>query len=345
MALTHDLVKGALSNLGPTTNGTSLAYLNCDLTNLNLSNITLLEGFSELQRVDLSGNLLEDLAGLGKLKSLRTLIAKRNRLRAPYAALPHVFALQHVDLSANQLKSMPDLAPHKYLQVLKLDGNQIRSIVPLAGLRSLIELHLNDNCVADASGLEGAPIRRLYLSGNEIADTAWVEGLKDTLEELVMNSNEVTRFKAVDGLSRLTRLEVGGNRISDTNELTKLSKLHHLRTLVADDNPCFNVDDQRDCRSDGDSESDIVVEDNVALPPPVKSPVPDQDEAVPRDTLQRLKVIYMIPQLTTLNAEPVTYREKIKAFNILGEADVEERSSNEVKFLKQAVTRVGYASA
>ena len=288
--LSEQAVRAGLSNLGPTADGCSMAYLTYAAEDQNLADVAVLATFRHLQTVRLAGNRLDDLTALAAMPSLRSLDASRNRLRdadAARAVPAAAFALQGVDLSRNILARMPSsLQAHRFLSVLRLDSNEIEAIEGVRGMASLAELSLEYNRLTDLRGLEGTGLRRLHVSGNGIADLAGVEAVAGTLECLRANSNDVRTLRDVRGLSKLVSLEVAGNRIADKGELGALRHLAQLRRLHIEDNPFLSGEGGGGGgggASDGvgsDADSDAVCGDSDApLQAQVQRTPEEEDEA------------------------------------------------------------------
>ena len=217
--------------------------------------------------------------------------------------------------------------PYRYLRVLHLDNNQILEINGLSGMKSLVELSLNDNCLRSVSGLEGTGLRRLFLAGNEISDVRGVEAVAGTLMHLVASSNEIASLRSIDQLEKLVELDLGGNGIAQTAELQRLRALSHLRVLHIQENPVFDSPASA-ANDDSCACSDIVCgdsEDPDSAPhtptPPPTNPLGDSVTADPslleETLLSRYSTLFAVPQLTHLNGVEVTRKEKVKVWFFL----------------------------
>ena len=70
LSLAPALIKTRLSQLGPTADGSAVAFLNLLLDSCSLSHVSALSQFSHVQRLDLSRNKLLSLSELEPLRSL-----------------------------------------------------------------------------------------------------------------------------------------------------------------------------------------------------------------------------------------------------------------------------------
>ncbi len=126
-------------------NTKELVIRNCGLTSADLSDIGK---FTELERLDISGNEITDLSALKNVKSLKKLFAAGNKI---------------TDVSP--LGEMPEL------EYAGLRGNQIENVSPLLTSGRIKYLHLADNKITALPALPES-LKLLYISGNNISDTS-----------------------------------------------------------------------------------------------------------------------------------------------------------------------------
>ncbi|MCY3837108.1 MAG: leucine-rich repeat domain-containing protein [Gammaproteobacteria bacterium] len=116
------------------------------------------------------------------------------------------------------------------LEDLDLSGNQIRSLSPLVGLFRLERLYLGYNPISDISALQGlASIRVLHLGGTDV-EYADVQGLPyfKRLLDLDVGGLEVADLSALADLTELQVLGLSGNSIKDLSALADLTELQVL---------------------------------------------------------------------------------------------------------------------
>ena len=132
--------------------------------------LSALAGRTELRRLDLSGNALEDISALSGLQALESLDLSGNEVSdlAPLAGLTE---LRRLDLAGNRIDELWPLGALPKLVVLLLDRNRVADIGALTHLGRLENLGLAGNLVADARPLADLwSLRRLDLGGNPARD-------------------------------------------------------------------------------------------------------------------------------------------------------------------------------
>eukprot|EP00760_Papus_ankaliazontas_P024217 PhM_4_TR2141/c0_g1_i1/m.87475 len=349
----------SLSNLGHIADGVGVAFLRVSLRSLGLRNIERLSEYVHLQDVDLSDNTLEDILVIGALPHLVTLNCAKNKLSSFVDALSPCINLQNLDVSLNQITSMEKYSGFKYLQVLNLSGNKIEEIDGLEGLASLRELNLSDNKIKAVRGLQGCrDVRRLDLSKNEIQD---VSGVRDCLmlEELRVEDNEIMDISHLTTLTRLHTLELRANNIHSLRMLSHLKPLALLRLLTIGENPLFHQltsggrPDSVPGGADADLDdpenafTDIVQPDEPGVDAdgkecalvnaaPLRLVPEDEDDMLKGklspEQLFRLKVLWCVPQVWSIDGAEVTVDEKVMSANLEGGEDRRARRETHETF-------------
>ncbi|OWM66061.1 protein phosphatase 1 regulatory inhibitor subunit PPP1R7 homolog [Punica granatum] len=162
-----------------------------------------------------------------------------------------------LDLSSFQLHDLDSVELPPDLTELDLTANRLTSLDPRIGrLSSLKKLSLRQNLIDDAaveplshwdalSGLEELVLRdnklmkipdasifkRLLIfdvSFNEISSLSGVSKVSNTLKELYVSKNEVTKIEEIDHLVELQMLELGSNRLRVMENLHNFTKLQEL---------------------------------------------------------------------------------------------------------------------
>ncbi len=125
-----------------------LVIRNCGLTSADLSDIGK---FTQLERLDISGNEITDLSALSNVKTLKKLFAAGNKI---------------TDVSP--LSGLPELT------YVGLRGNQVDNVSPLFTSGKIKYLHLSDNRITVLPDLPES-LKLLYISGNNISDTSPIQ--------------------------------------------------------------------------------------------------------------------------------------------------------------------------
>jgi hypothetical protein len=118
---------------------TKLVAGNCGITDL-----TGLEGATNLQMLLLRVNRIRDLSPLAGLVNLQQLLISENQV-ADLSPLAGLTSLQYLDFHHNQVSDLTPLADLANLQQLILYNNQVSDLSPLLGLTKLRVLELGEN--------------------------------------------------------------------------------------------------------------------------------------------------------------------------------------------------------
>ncbi|SMF30557.1 MULTISPECIES: leucine-rich repeat domain-containing protein [unclassified Pseudomonas] len=197
------------------------------LHRLSLSNVGMsaLEGdflgrFPQLRSLQLSGNRLMALPGLGNLRRLVSLDVQHNRLTT-LEGVQHLSSLTQLIANDNALTEVPGLATLTRLTRLDLRGNQLAVLDGVQGLTLLTQLDLSDNLLSALPEQIHRLIRLQYLN---------------------LSNNQFTSLPAgIERMVGLTQLNLSGNRLGELPDtlraLTRLLQLHlaenRLRSVPA----------------------------------------------------------------------------------------------------------------
>ena len=187
------------------------------LVNSNeISNLSPLEGLTNLTRLELTNNNISDLSPLAGLTNLTTLWLPFN-LISDISPLTNLTKIWQISFHGNTISDVSPLANMIHLSTLFLNDNIISDISPLASLTSLHELGLESNLISDLSPLLNAELTNLewlYLSNNVISEVSALAGLT-SLEYLDLENNAISDISPLSDLTNLTNLRLPFNTISD----------------------------------------------------------------------------------------------------------------------------------
>ena len=126
-----------------------LNAMELSLSQKNLSDISMLQGFTELKILDLSGNEISDIRPLMELSKLEKLNINNNAVSdmRPLIGLPYLVKL---DAEYNRISETTSAGSMTQLTELNLRGNPIKDFSGLGHLTSLKTLDLRDTPVTDA---------------------------------------------------------------------------------------------------------------------------------------------------------------------------------------------------
>ena len=186
--------------------------------NANISNLTGLEGATNLIALWLWDN---SISGISPLEGLNNLTNLR--------------------LSGNSISDILPLEGLHNLTYLSLSGNSISDISPLEGLNNLTTLNLEGNSISDISPLEGLNnLTGLFLRDNSISDISPLEGLNN-LTHLNLGNNFFSDISALSGLTNLRWLFLRDNSISDLSPLLANTGLGTGDQVFLEGNPLNNT--------------------------------------------------------------------------------------------------------
>ncbi|XP_040584567.1 leucine-rich repeat and guanylate kinase domain-containing protein isoform X2 [Mesocricetus auratus] len=236
--LKEEIVAEALSGLGWSGPGTEQVYLNLNLSNYDLVDISILCGYVHLQKLNLSSNKIEELSCVSCMPYLLELNASHNKLTTFFNFKPPK-NLQKVDFSSNQISEMCDLSAYRTLTQLILDNNEIEEINGIENCVCLTHLSLAGNKITTINGLGTLPIKVLCLSHNQIETITGLEELK-ALQKLDLSYNQISSLQGLENHDLLEVISLEGNKIEELSEIEYIEHLPILRVLNLLRNPIQN---------------------------------------------------------------------------------------------------------
>jgi hypothetical protein len=199
---------------------TDAAQLTTLISNNNdITDLSGIECFTNLDFVDLSVNMVSDVAPLGQLP-----------------------VLTNLGLTLNQVSDLTSLSTLSTLEDLWIAGNAISDLSPLAALTTLQTLGLSDNSISDLAPLQGLiMLTDIDVSYNTFTSIEPLQGLAG-LRNLTVGPNPSFDgdLSTVTALTQLEMLFLPQCGLSDT-ELTPLSGLIGLDYLDLTTNDIVDV--------------------------------------------------------------------------------------------------------
>ena len=122
--------------------------------NRNISNLTGLEGATNLTHLRLHRNAISDISPVAELTNLTVLEINDNNI-SDISPVANLINLKHFELPNNNVSDISAVSGLTNLTVLNLGGNAISDISPVAGLTRLKRLMLSNNAISDVSPLLG----------------------------------------------------------------------------------------------------------------------------------------------------------------------------------------------
>ena len=180
-----------------------------------------------LTRLDARNANISDLTGLEGATNLRTL-----DLSAEYVEA------ENRSINSNSVSDFSPLTGLTKLRSLSLGGSNISDISTMSGLTSLTGLFLGDNNISNISAVAGLTnLTDLNLHNNSVSDISPVSGLTNlTWLELSDNSiSDISPLVANTGLGGGDTVDVTGNLLSYTSIHTHIPTLQSRRVMVGFD--------------------------------------------------------------------------------------------------------------
>ncbi|KAG8686519.1 hypothetical protein FRC09_014071 [Ceratobasidium sp. 395] len=175
-----------------------------------LANLRLPRFGPSLKRLCLRQNFVAEVGegDIGTLEQLEELDLYDNRLKGVGGALDKLKDLKVLDLSFNLLRSVPTgLERHTQLHTVFFVQNKITKITGVQGL--------------------AGTLKSLELGGNRIRTIENLDGL-ESLEELWLGKNKITKLQGLSTLKRLRVLSIQSNRITKLEGLEDLTGLEEF---------------------------------------------------------------------------------------------------------------------
>lgn len=249
-----------------------------ELSELIILNWTCQPSLSQLTYLNLHGNNLRSIRGLGTCKSLHTLILSFNELQE-INGLDTNTALAHLDLGYNAIKRVTGLDSLSKLETLELNNNLIYRIGDVLNLKQshpmLVKLNLSNNAVCEVvqytiQVLEAFPLL-VKLDGRPITERDRSrEAMKvvkldeDTLvtfaRQLVpsiatsklasVEAIEVTQvhLSSLKGIEKLTSLRRGSFSNNDLSSIDSLATCTLLEELNLEENRITSIEGLQACQ-------------------------------------------------------------------------------------------------
>ena len=188
-----------------------------------------LSGLTGLNDLLLTSNRVSDLSPLSGLSNLRTLVLEQNSV-SNTTPLSGLHTLRELLLTGNRISDLSPLQGLTDLETLGLGENRVTDLSPLSGLIRLQDLRLEVNRVTDLSPLANlSALRRLWLDWNAVSDLSPLANLE--LDDLSIGHTDVSLDDVIalpGGLDRFHSLGLDGLGISDVRPLAESSRLQRL---------------------------------------------------------------------------------------------------------------------
>ena len=194
-----------------------------------LTAITPLASLENLDELHVEGNSISDLSPLSGLTGLTKLHAQRNSV-SDVSPVTSPVNLEELLLGRNPISDLTPFATAEFddLELLYLWSCEIEDLSPLSGLTSVKVLHLYGNSIEDVSPLSSlTSLEELHLGMNSISDIGPLSALVN-VKHLHLVGNEIEDLSPLSSLISLTKVHMYSNNIEDLSPLSGLTDLEDL---------------------------------------------------------------------------------------------------------------------
>lgn len=186
-----------------------------------IKSLTGLSAFSNLEKLNLSNNMIETIEELEWIPSLRTLDLSGNRI-SDISALQGLTSLGYLDLLENEISDIGPIINLDNISLLDISSNVISSIDGIGRMSALEVLLMDNNQISNLRPLKTLDrLQYLTVGDNEVEDISVVRHLK-SLVLLYVYDNRITDISSITALENLEELAVTGNPIEDYSPLDRL---------------------------------------------------------------------------------------------------------------------------
>ena len=261
--LIHDDIKIGLGSLGLHPILQKYVYLELNVSNKDLIDISLIQNFPQLMYINFSNNKIKNIENvLDKLSYLTQLDLSNNDIDGKcldfmplkcsssnnndnekninkYKNIGSI--LISSNLNNNNITSIENLDErHPYLEFLLLSNNQITNIN--TGLNSLSYLKVLDlsynkiSMIPIEGSVNNLPLLELNLEGNLLEDITALGKLKK-LSTLNCSNNLIKNMKSLKDCTNLTYLDIRNNKIDILRHVEIFINNNFLQTIKFEGNP------------------------------------------------------------------------------------------------------------
>ncbi len=205
-----------------------------DLRNKQITDLTGIENFVNLEVLYLGDNYISDLSPLANLPLLKTLDISRNTVRditalstlnnlqylnasgnviSDISQVGTIISLLYLDISNNRVASLSAVNTLTVLEHLNISNNTIQTLGNLTTLTALKVLYAENCALTDITGLYTENIKTIDVSGNLIQIIPITSLLN--LETADFSNNRLTTIVALKDSAKLTELYVENNKLTD----------------------------------------------------------------------------------------------------------------------------------
>ncbi len=195
--------------------------------NLNISGLEPLSQMGGIQKLDISGTLVDDLSPLRNLIKLESLDCSGTAVTS-LAPLQYSVSLKELNISATLIGDVRLMGNLRNLEIINLSNTPTDSLHMLSGMSKLYDLRFNHTFVSDISPLSKLPeLRILQFSHTYVKDLSPLYELQQ-IERLRISSTPVSSLQALEQFEMLQTIYLDSTNVSDIAPLSGLPKLEKV---------------------------------------------------------------------------------------------------------------------
>lgn len=223
----------------------SLVLTGCALTSDDLNSIA---GLSSLETLDLSNNNITSVTVLSNLTSLKHVVLAKNNI-ADISQLTSGEFIEVIDASENRLTAIPDYKYCESLVSLAVAKNNISDLSSIHQYKNLTSLDISKNAVTNAKNIAKLTnLETLNVSGNNITNFEFLSSLKNLhaldvsatsfmsvsslsglpLINLSATDTPLSSLSGISAVSTLTSIRIANSSVNDISPLAALTNLDYL---------------------------------------------------------------------------------------------------------------------
>ena len=288
--LSESLIESNLSNFGHSTYSTTptYAYLNLELINKELTDIKIIKDYIHIQYLNLSTNKLEHLSNLYHLKSLKKLIVSKNHIK------------NFLDFGENKESNHDDITSSiRTLNYIDYSYNNITDLGSYLSNHIFLEyIDLSHNQLENLVHISIlSNLKYLNVSHNQITNILPIKN--KVLKQLNLSFNCINSLEHLNNnLYNLKMINLANNQLSKLDGLHKLLNINEIylaNNVITQINEIYHLQYL----------SQLDVLDLTGNP-------------IQNLADYRLRIIYLLPNLISLDHCIITKEEIIEANNLHG---------------------------
>ena len=222
----------SFSNLSGKSKLTHLTVINCGL---ETNDLNAFGGLTALELLDISDNNVSSISVLSNLTGLKYVYLAQNRID-DLSPLTSATSLECIDAHQNNLTSIPDFTSQNLMTTLILGSNRISDISAIHHLTELTYLDVSKNLISNGKNLSKLEkLDTLNVSGNNLTNFDFLSSLP-LIRHLDVSSTSFVSTKPIAELNLLTfnANNTGLATLDDIAKYKELISLEIAQTNVTD---------------------------------------------------------------------------------------------------------------